>query len=127
MVWGAHRGTPVGTMRGWWVRFLVVLLALALIGGNVQVGAHPMIGPDHDCAGAANLHGSSADAAAKLAGGMCCCDCLGCLSPASLSAPLWAVALHFPVEAIPFGWSASFRPGRTLLPEPPPPRPDALS
>ncbi|MGE5269856.1 MAG: hypothetical protein ACM3JG_09325 [Thiohalocapsa sp.] len=118
---------PVGIMRGWWLRVLVVLLALALTGGNAHLDAHPVISSEHDCDGAAHPHTSSADSAANLADRACCCDCLGCLSPMNLSSPLGIVAVRFPIEAIGFAWSASFRPGRTLLPDPPPPRPGALS
>ncbi|MGE5269618.1 MAG: hypothetical protein ACM3JG_08105, partial [Thiohalocapsa sp.] len=120
---------PVGIMRGWWVRVFVVLLALALIGGNnAHLEAHPVIASDHDCAGAAaQPHESSADSAAKRAGCARCCDCLGCVSSMNLSPPLGAIDVRFPVEAIRFAASASFRPGRSLLPDPPPPRPGALS
>ena len=116
-------------MRFLWIRCLVVLLSLALACGNAHAalhlgGAHPepsseehvhhtgKTSPDHQ-----HHRGK------RLA---CCCDCLGFTSPAFLPPELGITPAELPALVHYDACTASLS-GRTLLPEPGPPRPGPLS
>src|SRR6266404_5881201 len=117
-------------MRFLWIRGLVVLLSLALICGNAHAalhlgGAHPEPCPEEHThqAGKTSPHHQHHQRDKVLA---CCCDCLGCISPAYLLPELRITSAELPARVRYDAFAASLS-GRTLVPEPGPPRPGTLS
>jgi hypothetical protein len=115
-------------MRILWLRCLVVLLALALAGGNARAELH-LGDPSHDpcpetlgrAQGGASHHRHDRDNRAG-----CCCDCLGCVSAINLIPDLGNTGPMFYGAMIRFADVASFLPGRAFPPELGPPRPGTL-
>lgn len=113
-------------IRSLLVRYLVVLLALALANGNAHADLH-LASPqpeqtgyhEHQHAdGEASHHHHSRKPA-------CCCDCVGCISAVNLIPDLTVGRADFPI-AIRYDVQSVFLTGRSLLPEPDPPRPITL-
>ncbi len=113
--------------RSLFVHCLVVLLSLALANGNAHVAlhlgaAHSEPSPEehaHHTGPAHHQHQHDKDVA-------CCCDCLGCSSAAYLAPELSITPAELPVRLQYDAHTAALS-GRTLLPEPDPPRPGSLS
>lgn len=115
-------------MRSLWVRCLVALLMLALAGGT-GAAAHPA-GAAHTAEDCPQHAGTAPPAQHKhhrhgAGDAVCCCDCLGCLSPALLAPPLPEGPAVLAARAMRPMRSASLA-QRALLPEPEPPRPVTL-
>jgi hypothetical protein len=115
-------------MRFSWLRCLVVLLSLALVGGNAHAELHRGAAPQQPCPEALD-HQAGPDSphhqhrkAADLA---CCCACLGCVSAVNLTPDSFLPA--FLTGVVRYGDENSVLAGRALLPEPDPPRPSALT
>ena len=116
-------------MRFLWIRCLVVLLSLALACGNAHAalrlgGAHPEPSSEEHAhhAGKTSPHHQH-QRGKPLA---CCCDCLGYTSPAFLPPELGITPAELPALVY-YDACTAFLSGRTLLPEPGPPRPGPLS
>jgi hypothetical protein len=115
--------------RSLFLRCLVVLLSLALASGNAHAAlhlgdAHSEPCPEehaHHTGKPLPKHQHRHDK--RLA---CCCDCLGCSSAAYLPPELSMTPAEVPAK-IHYDALTAFLPGRTLLPEPDPPRPGTLS
>src|SRR5882672_1530361 len=112
-------------MRSFWIRCLIVLVSLSLVGGNAR--AIPMPGPASEAPCHEHLaYGTEAPEhhhpAKKTADRACCCDCLGCTSSISLpqefvsNPAVLTVVIRYRVQD-------DYLTGRALLPEPDPPRP----
>jgi hypothetical protein len=108
---------------------LIVLLSLALVRGNAHAavhlgGAHPEPCPEehahHTGKTSTDHHHQRSKALA------CCCDCLGCASGAYLPPELGITPAELPARVLYDACTASLS-GRTLLPDPGPPRPGTLS
>jgi hypothetical protein len=111
------------------LRALVVLLAFALANGNAHAalhldGAHPEPCPEEHVGHTGT--GSPLDQHRHDHGVPCCCDCLGCTSAAYLPLELGITPAELPARVHYDAFTASLF-GRTLLPEPGPPRPGTLS
>jgi hypothetical protein len=107
---------------------VVVLLSLALAKGNAHVALHLGAAHSEPCpeehthhTGPAHHHPHQHDK-----GLACCCDCLGCSSAAYLAPELSSTPAELPPQPHYDAHTASLS-GRTLLPEPDPPRPGTLS
>jgi hypothetical protein len=110
------------------LRCLIVLLSLALVSGNAHAAlhlgaAHSEPCPEEDAhhtgkTSPHHQHRHDKDLA-------CCCDCLGCSSAVYLTPELSVTPAELPTKIHYDALTASL-PGRTLLPEPDPPRPGAL-
>ena len=116
-------------MRFLWIRCLVVLLSLALACGNAHAalhlgGAHPEPSSEEHAhhAGKTSPHHQRQHGKAPA----CCCDCLGCTSAAYLPPELGITPAELSARVRYDAFAASLY-GRTLLPEPGPPRPGTLS
>jgi hypothetical protein len=112
-------------MRSPFVRFLVVLLALALANGNAHAALHLGAAHSEPCpeerahhdgrASPHHQHQPDKDSA-------CCCDCLGCSAAAYLPSGPSTNPEGF-ASQINYGAFAASLSGRMLLPEPEPPEP----
>ena len=119
----------VTVMRSPLVRCLVVLVALALANGNAHAAIHLGAAHSKPCPEEHADHGrgTSPDHQHRPDKGFaCCCDCLGCRSAAYLPLGLGTPPVEFASQ---IHYDALLAPlsGRTLLPEPDPPRPSTLS
>jgi hypothetical protein len=112
------------------LRCLVVLLALALASGNVHAALHlgaphagpcPEQQPAHHGGPTSHHHQPQHDK-----GLACCCDCLGCSSAAYLVPELITTSAEL-LARLHYDAHIAALTGRTLLPEPDPPRPGTLS
>ena len=111
------------------LRCLVVLLSLALASGNAHAtlhlgDAHSEPCPEehaHHTGKTLPHHQHQHDK-----GLACCCDCLGCSSTVYLPPELSITPAELPAK-IHYDALAASLSGRTLLPEPDPPRPGTLS
>jgi hypothetical protein len=109
------------------LRCLVVLLSLALTSGNAHAALHLVANHSEPCPEEHAHHSGKATPQHEhqhdkaLA---CCCDCLGCSS--YLPPELSVTPAELPAKIRYDAGSASLS-GRTLLPDPGPPRPSALS
>jgi hypothetical protein len=110
------------------LRCLIVLLSLALASGNahaaLHLGAHPEPCPEehaHHRVKTSPHHQHQHDN-----GLACCCDCLGCSSAIYLPPKFGITPAELPAK-IHYNAVTTALPGRTLLPEPDPPRPATLS
>src|SRR5260370_25277045 len=121
-------------MRFLWIRCLVVVLSLALACGNAHAvlhlgGANPEpASEDHaHHAGKTSPHHQHQRGKPQRGKPLaCCCDCLGCTSLAYLPPELGITPAELPARVHYAAFTASLS-GRTLLPEPGPPRPGTLS
>jgi hypothetical protein len=109
------------------LRCLVVLLSLALASGNshatLHLGTHPEPCPEehaHHTGKTSPHHPHQHDN--ELA---CCCDCLGCSSAAYLP-PEFSITPTELAAEIHYDAVTASLPGRTLLPDPDPPRSGTL-
>jgi hypothetical protein len=118
-------------MRSLLSRCLVVLLFLALANGNAHAALHlgaahaapcPEGHVHHD--GKTSPHHHHQQQHDK--GLACCCDCLDCSGAAYISPDLSITPAGLPAR-IHYDAPTGFLSGRTLLPEPDPPRPGTLS
>jgi hypothetical protein len=116
-------------MRFLWSRCLVVVLSLALVCGNAHAtlhlgGAHPEPCPEEHAhhTGKTSPHHQHQPGKALA----CCCDCLGCTSAAYLPPERGITPAELPARVHYDAFTAALS-GQTLLPEPGPPRPGALS
>ena len=116
-------------MRFLWIRCSVVLLLLALVCGNAHAGLHlggayPEPCPEEHAyhIGITSPHHQHQRGKALA----CCCDCLGCTSPAYLPTQLRITSAELPARVHYDAFTASLS-GRTLVPEPGPPKPGTLS
>ena len=116
-------------MRSPLIRCLVLLISLALANGNAHAAIHlgaahsepcPEENADHD--GRTSPHHQHP----SNKGFACCCDCLGCSSAAYLPLSLSTTLAEFESQILYDALVTSLS-GRTLLPEPDPPRPSTLS
>jgi hypothetical protein len=113
--------------RSLFLRCLVVLLSLALATGNAHAAlylgaAHSQPCPEehaHHTGPAHHQHQHDKDLA-------CCCDCLGCSAGAYLAPELGTTPAD-PTAPLHYDARTASLSGRTLLPEPDPPRPGTLS
>ena len=121
------RAHPV--KRSLLLRCLVVLLSLALASGNAHAVLHLAAAHAEPCPE------EHADHSGKTTphhehqhekGLACCCDCLGCSSAVYLPPELSVAPAELPAKIRYDAGSASLS-GRTLPPDPDPPRPGALS
>jgi hypothetical protein len=133
-IWNCRTFRTFGTYvldavkRSLFLRCLGVLLSLALANGNAHAAlhlgaaAHSEPCPEehaHHTGPAHHQHQHDKDLA-------CCCDCLGCSAAAYLAPELSTTPAELPVRPHYDARTASLS-GRTLLPEPDPPRPGTLS
>jgi hypothetical protein len=113
--------------RSPFLRCRVVLLSLALANGNAHAALHLGAAHSEPCPEDHAHHPGTApherhhdkDVA-------CCCDCLGCSSAAYLAPELSTTPAELPMRLQYDAHTAALS-GRTLLPEPDPPRPGSLS
>lgn len=109
-------------------RCLVVLLSLALIGGNARAGVRLAAVPEEPCAAdISHDHGHSVPAHHDRADHKCCCDCLGCTAVAELTTPFGNLLPAFVGVRLSYRDVSRYLTGRSPRPEPGPPRPVALS
>ena len=119
----------VAVKRSVLLRCLVMLLSLALASGNARAAVH--LGPAHSepCPEEHAHHTGKTSPDHHHQRGkalVCCCDCLGCTSAAYLPPELGTAPAELPARVLYDARPASLS-GRTLLPDPGPPRPGALS
>lgn len=115
-------------MRSLLLRCLIVLLTLALIGGNAHAELH-LGGVAHDPCPAELGHEHGDDTHHQhrdRADRNCCCDCLGCVSAIELTPDLASLPV-FLTSSVLYGEESARLAGQILRPEPGPPRPGALS
>jgi len=111
------------------LRCLVVLLSLALASGNAHAALHPDAAHAEPCPEEHAHHSGKTTPHHEHQhdnGLVCCCDCLGCSSAVYLPPELSVTPAEPPVQAH-YDESSAALCGRTLRPEPDPPRPSALS
>jgi hypothetical protein len=111
------------------LRCLIVLLSLALASGNAHAALH--FGDAHaaPCPEEAAHHSGKPSPHHQHQhdnGLACCCDCLGCASVVYLPPELSITPAELPAQIHYDALTASLS-GRTLLPEPDPPRRGPLS
>jgi hypothetical protein len=119
----------VAAMRFPLVRCLVVVLSLALANGNAHAALHSGAAHSEPCPEEHVDHGGRTSPYHQHQhekGFACCCDCLGCSSAAYLPPGLSTTPVGFESQILYNELVASLS-GRTLLPEPDPPRPSTLS
>jgi hypothetical protein len=110
------------------LRCLVALLSIALANVNAHAALHLDSAPSEPCPEEhAHHHGNTAPHSQhqhdkKMA---CCCDCLGCTSGAYLAPELSDAPAERPARVHYEGLTLLLS-GRTLRPEPDPPRPGTL-
>jgi hypothetical protein len=117
--------------RSVFLRCLVVLLSLALAGGNAHAALHLDAAHSEPCPEEhAHHHGKTEPQHQhqhqhykKMA---CCCDCLGCTSAAYLAPELRSDPAELPAR-VHYDALTLLLSGRALLPEPDPPRPGPLT
>ena len=112
--------------RSPFLRCLVVLLSLALAGGNAHAALHLDAAHSEPCPDGHAYHHRKTEPQhqhdKKMA---CCCDCLGCTSAAYLAPELSSVPTELPAR-VHYDALTLLLSGRALLPEPDPPRPGPL-
>jgi hypothetical protein len=116
-------------MRSSLARCLVVILSLALASGNAHAAFH-FADSHHDPCAEGHAHHTglaTLDHQKHHDNGLaCCCDCLGCAFTAYLAPELSITPIEHLVRAHYDALTAVLS-GRTLLPEPDPPRAGALN
>jgi hypothetical protein len=114
--------------RSPFVHCLVVLLSLALAGGNAHAALHLDAAHSEPCPEQHAHHRGKTEPQhqhqhdKKMA---CCCDCLGCTSAAYLAPELSSDPAELPAR-VHYDALTLLLSGRELLPEPDPPRPGPL-
>jgi len=110
------------------LRCLIVLLSLALASGNAHAALHLDAAHDQPCpeehahhSGKTSPHQHRHDK-----GLACCCDCLGCSSAVYIPPDPSITAAELTAQIHYDAFTASLS-GRTLRPDPDPPRRSALS
>jgi len=124
-------GTTVALalMRLLLARSLILLLSLALANGNAHAALHLTAAPFEPCPEEHAHHTGNISPHHRHQhdnGVACCCDCLGCTSAAYPSPQLSVTPAELAAQ-IHYDALAAFLSGRTVRPEPDPPRPFALS
>jgi hypothetical protein len=121
----------VTVKRSLLLRCLIVLLSLALASGNARAALHLGDAHSEPCpeehahhTGKTSPHHQHQHQHDK--GLACCCDCLGCSSVVYLPPALSVTPAELPAKIHYDAVTASLS-GRTLLPEPDPPRRGPLS
>jgi len=108
------------------LRCRVLLLTLALASGNAHAALHPDMAHPEPCPEEhAHHHGKTEHQHRHDKGLACCCDCLGCSAAVYLSPALNMMPADLPARVHYDALTAALA-GRTLLPEPDPPRRSAL-
>jgi hypothetical protein len=113
-------------MRSVFARCLILILSLALVGGNAHAALHVEAAHTAPCPEERAHHPGKTEPHQHDTKMVCCCDCLGCTSAAYLapelsSAPAeLATRVHYDADTF-------LLCGRALRPEPDPPRPATLS
>jgi hypothetical protein len=110
------------------LRYLVLLLSLALVSGNAHAALHMDSAHQEPCPEEhAHHHGKTPLHQHRHDHGLaCCCDCLGCTASAYLASAL-SVTPIYPPARIHYDALNMFLSGRALPPDPDPPRPGTLS
>jgi len=114
--------------RSPFLRCLVVLLSLVLAGGNAHAALHLEAAHSEPCPEEHAHHQGKTEPQhqhrhdKKM---VCCCDCLGCTSAAYLAPELRSASAELPAR-VRYDALTLLLSGRTLLPEPDPPRPGPL-
>jgi hypothetical protein len=111
------------------LRCLIVLLSLALASGNAHAALHLGDAHTEPCPGEHAHHSGNTSPHHRHQhdkGTACCCDCLGCNTAVYLPPGRSITPAELPAK-IHYDALTSFLSGRTLLPEPDPPRPGTLS
>jgi len=116
-------------MRSFWLRSLVILLTLTLVSGNAHAKLYLSSIQHEPCPEALDHHsGTHSDRQhPKAADPACCCDCLGCVVALNLTPDLTSFLAAFPAGTVRYRDENSILAGRTLVPEPDPPRHSALT
>jgi hypothetical protein len=114
--------------RPFLLRCLALLLSLALVNGNAHAALHLMVRAEPCPEEHAHHHGKTEAQHQHRhdKGRACCCDCLGCSGAAYLSPPLTMTPADLPARAH-YDILAASLSGRTLQPDPGPPRPGTPS
>jgi hypothetical protein len=110
-------------------RSLIMLLSLALAGGNAHAALHSTAAHSEPCSEEHTHHTgkTSPDQRQQHDTGLaCCCDCLGCSSAAYVAPDLSIFRTEQPAQVHYDASNASLS-ERALGPEPDPPRPGTLS
>ena len=112
-------------MRSLLARCLILILSLALVGGNARAALHVDTAHSERCPGEhAHHHGKTQHQHdTKMT---CCCDCLGCASAAYLAPDTSSIPAELAAR-VRYDAEAFLLPGRALLPELDPPRSGTLS
>lgn len=114
-------------MRCALLRCLVVLLLLALSGGNAHAELHLGAVSHNPCSAEVSPEQDRSVPVHHDQGNhKCCCDCLGCTAAAEVTPPLSSLLAFFGAR-LAYGDANRFLTGRSLRPEPGPPRSVALS
>ena len=112
-------------MRSLLARCLILILSLALVGGNAHAALHVDAPHSQPCSNDhAHHHGKTQHQHdTKM---VCCCDYLGCTSAAYLAPEVSSAPAEFAARAR-YDAVAFLLSGRAPQPEPDPPRPGTLS
>jgi len=114
-------------MRSLLARCLVLLLSAALVSGNAHAALHLDIAHHDPCPEEHAHHGKTPLHHHRHDDGLaCCCDCLGCSSAVYIAPALGIRPADLPARIHYDALTASLS-GRTLRPDPDPPRPGSLS
>ena len=111
------------------LRCLIVVLSLALVGGNAHAALHLHTAHGQPCPEEQAHHSgkTSSDHQHRHDNGLaCCCDCLGCGSAVYLPPDSGITPTEFTTRLYYDARTASLS-GRELRPDPDPPRPGTLS
>ena len=109
------------------LRGLVLLLSIALVGGNAHAALHLDNAHHEPCPEEhADHHGKTPLHQHHDHGLACCCDCLGCSSTVYIAPALGITPADLSARVYYDARTASL-PGRALQPDPDPPRPVTLS
>jgi hypothetical protein len=120
---------PVAVKRSLLLRCLVVLLSLALASGNAHAALHLHVAHSEPCPEEHAHHGGQTSPHHQHQhdkGLACCCDCLGCSLVVYLPPELSITPAELPATIHYDALTAALS-GRTLLPNPDPPRRGLLS
>jgi hypothetical protein len=114
-------------MRSLLTRCLILILSLALAGGNATVRPHfEAAHAGAPCAKEHAQHDGKTEPRQHDNGLACCCDCLGCTFAAYLAPEPSGTSAELP-SRVHYDAVTLVLSGRALPPEPDPPRPGTLS